>query len=284
MGFHLGDKELTIDLDRPLTEGEIVSGEALANEYVTRDLPVNATYPDADTLDSLPFRKRAAEVEGPTRVVEVPGVDLCTCCGTHCAHTGQVGPIKVVEHQRYKGGVRLTVLCGARALADYREKDRIVHALSARLSAKIADLPAALERVLDEGATLQRLLRQEQSALGAEIARRLYSGARLEKGCRVVVHRTAELSADEAKALAGQLMGNKKTVALVRVRREGRFLYYAVSGRETGFDARLIGAYLKDHCGAKGGGGKDLCQGSGDAAGLDALPPGALEEFIAQNL
>lgn len=43
------------------------------------------------------------------------GADLCACCGTHVSTTGQVGAIKILSAQSYKGGTRLAVVCGERA-------------------------------------------------------------------------------------------------------------------------------------------------------------------------
>ena len=39
------------------------------------------------------------------RIVTVPGSDVCACCGTHVRRTGEIGVIKLLTSQRYKGGV-----------------------------------------------------------------------------------------------------------------------------------------------------------------------------------
>ena len=49
------------------------------------------------------------------RLVDAGGADLCACCGTHVSTTGQVGAIKILSAQSYKGGTRLAVVCGERA-------------------------------------------------------------------------------------------------------------------------------------------------------------------------
>ena len=48
-------------------------------------------------------------------VIDAGGADLCACCGTHVSTTGQVGAIKILSDQSYKGGTRLAVVCGERA-------------------------------------------------------------------------------------------------------------------------------------------------------------------------
>ena len=73
----------------------------MANEAVWRDLPVRAYYPDAEALAHLAYRSKK-EIDGALRIVEMPGCDVCACCGTHVQRTGEIGLIKVVDCIRYK--------------------------------------------------------------------------------------------------------------------------------------------------------------------------------------
>ena len=85
------------------------------------NLPVGAEYPAPEELASLDYRSKK-ELTGRVRIVTVPGSDVCACCGTHVRRTGEIGVIKLLTSQRYKGGVRVWLLCGDRALTDYNEK------------------------------------------------------------------------------------------------------------------------------------------------------------------
>ena len=62
------------------------------------------------------------EIDGQVRIITVEGYDVCACCAPHVARTGEIGLLKVVDHIKYKGGTRVSILCGFRALTDYREK------------------------------------------------------------------------------------------------------------------------------------------------------------------
>ena len=53
-------------------------------------------------------------------------MDSCACCAPHVKETGSVGLIKIVGAVHYKGGMRVSILCGFRALEDYRMKERNV--------------------------------------------------------------------------------------------------------------------------------------------------------------
>ena len=63
--------------------------------------------------------RRKIELKGKVRLVEYPGADLCACCGTHVAHTGEIGLMKILSVSRHKDGVRMEMLFGGRAMKDY---------------------------------------------------------------------------------------------------------------------------------------------------------------------
>ena len=90
------------------------------------------------------------ELTGQVRIIEVPGCDRCACCGTHVDRTGEVGIIKITGLIHYKGGVRLSMLCGRRALLDYRKRQNGSLIISRLLSAKLDQLPQAVERLKNE--------------------------------------------------------------------------------------------------------------------------------------
>ena len=76
VGFHLADGYTTIDFDKPLSHGQIVEAEGLANSYVWRNLPVTATlYEDEAAMRDLPLRKHAEGLTAPIRVVRVEDAD-----------------------------------------------------------------------------------------------------------------------------------------------------------------------------------------------------------------
>ena len=138
--------------------------EQEANTYVWKNLPVNISWPTAEELASLNYRSKLALTEN-VRIVEIPDVDLCACCAPHVDTTGQIGLIKIVNVQSHRGGVRINILCGDRALADYTEKQDSVWAISSLLSAKQPEVAAAVARAKDES----RLQKERANALQAEL-------------------------------------------------------------------------------------------------------------------
>lgn len=149
VGFHLGDTDVTVDLDGVLEEADIRKVERLANETIAKDIPIRAFFPSEKEAAEMEYRSKLEISEG-LRLVEIPGVDLCACCAPHVARTGQIGQIKLLDYAKYKGGLRLHMLAGMRALADYQTKYASVLKISNLLSAKQCEVADAVERLLLE--------------------------------------------------------------------------------------------------------------------------------------
>ena len=90
------------------------------------------------------------ELDGDVRLVTIDGVDCCACCAPHVSRTGEIGIIKLLDFIRYKGGVRIHLLCGQAALADYRARYTQSAEISAKLSVKQNDLTTAVDRLIAE--------------------------------------------------------------------------------------------------------------------------------------
>ena len=86
-------------------------------------------------MKTIDYRSKK-ELTGQVRIVEIPGADICACCGTHVDYTGEIGVIKVLSLMNYKGGVRFSMLCGDRALENFEAKTEQMQTISNLLSAK----------------------------------------------------------------------------------------------------------------------------------------------------
>lgn len=115
VGFHMGADTVTIDFDGMIPPEDLPALELAANEAVWRDVEIRALFPEPQDLAQLPYRSKRA-LEGPVRLIEVPGYDLCACCGTHVKRTGQVGMVKILSQVKFHQGVRMEIVCGKRAL------------------------------------------------------------------------------------------------------------------------------------------------------------------------
>ena len=149
VGFHLGKEEVTMDYDGPLTEEELRSIEYEANQVVAENREIKAYFPSTEELEKIPYRSKK-ELQGEIRIVEIQDCDICACCAPHVKTTGNVGLIKITNAIRYKGGMRLWIACGMRALKDYNQKEASVVQISNMLSAKQQEVTDAVKRLTEE--------------------------------------------------------------------------------------------------------------------------------------
>ena len=149
VGFHMGAECMIIDFSGELTWEQLTELETRANEVVRQNIPLHIWFPDANELQSLEYRSKLELTEN-VRIVEIPGLDRCACCAPHVARTGEVGIIKILDAQRHRGGVRVSVVCGLDALEDYRARQESVTEISRALSAKRGEVTRAVQRVLNE--------------------------------------------------------------------------------------------------------------------------------------
>ena len=90
VGFHMGSEAVTMDFNGPISEEDADRIETLANEVIWSDVPVRVYTPSPADLEMLVYRSKK-KLEGEVRIVEIPGVDMCACCGTHVQRTGSIG-------------------------------------------------------------------------------------------------------------------------------------------------------------------------------------------------
>lgn len=150
VGFHMGKNEVTVDFNGILTMEQMIEVEDEVNELIWLNLPVLETYPSKEELEAMDYRSKK-ELSGQVRIIEIPGGDRCACCGTHVNQSGEIGILKVTGMVRYKGGVRLSILCGQDALFDYRRKQDCVSEISTMLSKKPDGIVQAVKKLKEEG-------------------------------------------------------------------------------------------------------------------------------------
>lgn len=262
VGFHMSPDSITIDLDRPTIPAELVDAvEDLANEIVAGNRPVRAWFPTEVELPDLALRK-VPDVAGKLRVVDIAGFDTTACGGTHVAHTGEVGIIKVLRVDRRGDSARIEFRCGRRALLDYRQKNALLN----QFAAGITDIPAVLHKLRAENKTLRREVRTLQSAVLDQEAEQLWQSAGREDGYVLVVRAFENRAVDEVRQLAQRLIARPATVALCGIAGEKAHLITARSDDLPHDMVPVLKAGLGVWECQRGGGRPSFAQGGGVAA------------------
>ena len=162
VGFHLGADVTTLDFNGELTAEQVHDLEERANRAVFANIPVQVLYPSKEELKELAYRSKI-EIEGQVRIVDIPGCDRCACCAPHVRTTGEIGLIKILACDKHRGGCRMTIVCGMRALADYRIRQQSVTEVSVALSAKPDKIAEAVLRQKEQNAKLREQLNRMQA-------------------------------------------------------------------------------------------------------------------------
>lgn len=164
VGFHMGSEDITADFDGEITEEELRDIEYEANCIVYKNAKVYAEFPSAEELSAMQYRSKK-ELDGDIRIVTIEGYDRCACCAPHVSATGEIGMIRLLSCMRYKGGVRIHMLCGIDALLDYRQKSALIKSLCGKLSSKPEKLVESVERLSTIATEEKRSLNDAVNAL-----------------------------------------------------------------------------------------------------------------------
>ena len=254
VGFHMGTDEVTIDFNGVLEWGDLMAIEEKANGMIWENLEISAVYPEKDELDAMEYRSKK-ELTGAVRIVSIPGGDVCACCGTHVERTGEIGLVKFLSMIHYKGGVRISLLCGKRAVEDYERKRDKVQKISVLLSARPGEISRAVEKLKDEEAKLQEKLVAAYDKLIASEVRDIKEG----DGDIFILE--PDFEAIQLRHLVNRLLEEKKgrTVLALGGAAEGSFLY--VLGSRDG-DMRRLSRELNGLLNGRGGGSAQMAQGT----------------------
>ena len=266
VGFHIGSDAVRMDTSVPISAEGLREAELAANRIVWQNVPVLITYPTREELARMTYRSKK-EIEGQVRIVTIPGADVCACCGTHTAATGAVGQIKILAAENYKGGVRLSIVCGERALLAAQAMRQRQADIGALLSAKPSETAHAVHRVYDEYTALKfahfGLCSELFDALAAQVA----PGA---DAIRIVpgldpdgLHRLAARLSEATTGLCAALTANEKGTGYCLAQASG--------------DVRALTKALNTALNGRGGGKPGICQGSCAAA------PEQVETFLKEN-
>ena len=164
MSFHMGAETSTIDSHVYVSPTDLERCVDEANRVVWEDRLVTIRFASQEEAARLPLRKEPVR-QGPLRLIEVGDFDLSACGGTHVARTGEIGTIVVTTAERFKGGSRLTFVCGGRALRAFRVYRDSVAGVVRSLSVLPHELPSAVDRLQAEFKQARKTINRMQGSL-----------------------------------------------------------------------------------------------------------------------
>lgn len=267
VGFHLGD-DVTIDFNGELSDEQLAKVEKLANEAIYKNVRFICEYPDEETLKTLNYRSKL-ELTEDVRIVTIESYDVCACCAPHVKTSGEIGIIKILDHHRHRGGIRIHLLCGFDALEDYGTKYRNLYAVANALCSKQNETAQAFEKYTAE----HNELKAEIAALKRELTELKAASLNSTDDCVLIfesdlpmndLRRLVLKGAEKAEKLCAGFSGNDNCV-----------YSFAVASQK--LDLRNYSKDITSALNGKGGGSSELIQGSVKANKKD------IEDYFKNN-
>ena len=255
VGFHMGADMVTIDFSGMLTMDDVCEIEREANEAVWANLPIVVSWVDGEEKANAVYRSKKP-ISGVLRLVSIPAIDVCACCGTHVSMTGEIGLVKIFTCQKFHDGVRLEMLCGRKAYSYVNSILEQNKRISGLLSAKPQQTAQAAERMLDELAQVKYRAGALELRLIAQAAEELAG-----KGDSLLF---MELSADGLRQMADAGMHACGGVCAVFTGSDEAGWRYAIG--HAGGDLRAFSRRMNGALRGRGGGKPEFVQGSVQAS------------------
>jgi alanyl-tRNA synthetase len=261
MSFHMGVESSTIDVAREVSLAEVERAVDEANHVVWEDRPVTIRFVSPDEVPRLPLRKEPVR-EGRLRLIEIRDFDLSACGGTHVARTGEIGVIAVTGAEKFRGGTRVTFVCGGRALRAWRGYRDAVAGSVRSLSVLPHELPAAVERMQADGKLARKIIARLQSELAGHQAARLIAASPVVEGVHRAAHVVDGWDAAGLKAIASAMTA-QGLAAVAMVGTSAPIAVVIARSASVAVDANVVLQQLMKRFGGRGGGKPELAQGAG---------------------
>ncbi|MBJ7900667.1 MAG: alanine--tRNA ligase [Cyanobacteria bacterium RI_101] len=272
---------------RALTPAELEQIEELINTWIAEAHPAQVEIlPLAEAKQRGAVAMFGEKYGAEVRVVDVPGVSMELCGGTHVANTAEIGLFKILTETGIAAGIRrIEAVAGPAVLGYLNQRERVVRELSDRLKVKPEEIPDRVQQIQLELKQTQKDLEAVQQALALAKSEALLSQAERINGFALLVADLGEVDAEALKSAAERLQqklgegavvlgatAEADKVSLVAAFSPGLIKTYNLqAGKFLGPIAKL--------CGGGGGGRPNLAQAGGrDPAQL----PAALAEAKRQ--
>lgn len=275
IGLHLGAEVSTIDVELPggvmrAPENVLDEIEDEVNRDIQRDLPIRCWFPVEEEFQTLPLRKPPT-VKEHIRVVligDAVGGECVACGGTHPSSTGQIGMVRILDARPSRGKMRVTFVCGMRAVKDARKRARAADVAATVLSVPVERLPEAVEGALTRERNAKAALLRERTAQAIRRADERIGAAVEYGGWRVAADISEGLDANALQEMAARMTSHSRMVALLEsAQPDGSSLI--VFARSEG-DGPHMGGLLSEAAkslGGKGGGRPEFAQGGAPVPG-----------------
>ncbi len=251
VGFHMEEDYVTVDFNGELTREQLNDVEDRVNKVIYDNVEIQCFFPNEEEIKSLDYRSKLNLKEN-VRLVKIGETDLCACCAPHVKRTGEIGVVKILDFMRHRGGVRIIMKSGLKALLDYREKYESVYETSVLLSSKQYEIASFVEKKISEIESLQR----NYSEFKMKIAQNDKENLVFINDASLFI--SSFYDTDMMRELANFGMTKKELCVILSGNEENGFSYVAGS---LNFDLNKFAKHFNTALNGRGGGRGTMIQG-----------------------
>ncbi|HTU50191.1 MAG TPA: DHHA1 domain-containing protein [Acidobacteriaceae bacterium] len=289
VSFHLGAASSTIDLDvDTLTVSTLDRVEERANQIIAEDRPVTMSVVPREHAESLLVAGELRKLpprRGDLRIITIADFDRNACGGTHVRSTGQIGGLHLRGTEKVKQGLRVEFVCGLRAARTARNDFNRLTEAARQLSVGFEEVPQAVQRLLADAKQAAKHTLKLTNELTQYQAAELVVKMPVNDGLRMiqlVLTAANQVDVSYAKMLASKIVARAKQTATVIgwTPEDASAPATVVLSRSGDLEidcGTILRTTLTNH-GGRGGGSKDMAQGSVAVGKLQAT----LDELAAQ--
>ena len=313
-GFHMEcfgeNPHMTVDFDGEFSEKELEELEQGVNAVIRKNLSIREIYLEGEEENTSSERKdgnisfrQKKTLEGDIRIIEIPEVDSCACCGTHLSFTGEIGVFTILSYEKHRKGCRLTMLAGELAFLALEKKLKLLSGFAQSLSRPWTEIPEAFQSlqerifakeeekrgILEAGISLleEKILKEleekrkgiedgekperpERTEVAREVeerpAKTLFLGSPLKDSCfsyygknQYLFLYLSDLGMKDLQRICDRLRRSLPLSLICLGKKEEGFSVVAGSREE---DMRAFGKLMGEKLSLRGGGQKEMIQGS----------------------
>jgi alanyl-tRNA synthetase len=204
--------------------------------------------------------RKQVERTGTLRAIEIAGVDLQPCGGTHLKSTGQIGLLLIRRCTKIRQDWRVEFVCGQRAARAAHHDFQLLRRVAERLNCAPADVVPIADRALSERDTLHKSLQLITYRLAeAEASVALQSTPTSPDGTRIISRIIQGVEPEYLASFATQLAQVEKTLALLAHQDSGHLVF--AQHPSAGLDMNRLLRQVLEKLGGKGGGRPDFARG-----------------------
>ena len=260
----------------PVSAQQLADVEELVNNEILKGIDVEITHMNLDEAKKAGAMALFSEKYGDVvRVVKVPGFSMELCAGSHVKNIGQIGAFKIVAETGVASGVRrIEALTGKAALDYMNAKAAKLAEAAAKLKASEDDVPAAIDKLLEEkkaaDAQLAEVAEMREKADAKKLLASVEDIAGVPVACGVAHAGSMDELREVADLSADKLDGGVVVLACVN---DGKVSLVVKASKDAVKKGVHAGKVIKEAAAIVGGGGggrPDMAQAGGKNP--DALP------------